>query len=82
MPSGDDPGLAIANEFAQVRVERVTTRNGVRLRISSGHDGSSVDLCPLQLEALASVDRTWLEDLVSAHASRSNPEWVTGSSDG
>lgn len=53
--SGDaagEPALAIANEFAEVVVARVHTRNGVRLRITSPRLGRSVDLDPLELESL------------------------------
>lgn len=72
MPTPDNPGLrtTIGNEFAEVSVERVMTRNGMRLRIRSSRDGASVDLCPLQLEALAGTSQAWLDDLVSRHTSR------------
>lgn len=74
-PHGDAPGDApegftIGNEFAEVRVERVATRNGIRLRISSPRDGSAIDLCPLQLEAIAGCDAARLDALVSDHTSR------------
>ena len=42
----------LANEFAAVTVERVETRNGVRLRISSARLGRSIDLDPIELESL------------------------------
>jgi hypothetical protein len=44
--------LEIANEFAEVRVSRVETRNGTRLLIESPKSGQWVALCPLELEAL------------------------------
>jgi hypothetical protein len=44
--------LAVANEFAEVRVVRVETRNGSRLLIESPKSGQWVALCPLELEAL------------------------------
>jgi hypothetical protein len=48
--------LTIANEFAQVRVSCLRTRNGARLLIESPKSGTSIALCPLELEAL-----TWQE---------------------
>jgi hypothetical protein len=44
--------VALANEFAAVTVRVVETGNGVRLRIESGRLGRSIDLDPLELEAL------------------------------
>ena len=44
--------VAIANEFATVTVERIETRNGVRLRITSARLGRSIDLDPVELETL------------------------------
>jgi hypothetical protein len=44
--------IAIGNEFAEVRVVRVETRNGSRLLIDSPRSGQWVALCPLELEAL------------------------------
>ncbi len=44
--------ITIANEFAEVRVSRVQTRNGARLLIESDKSGHRVVLCPLELEAL------------------------------
>ncbi len=52
--SGAD--VLIANEFAEVRVRRVSTHNGVRLEISSPRLGHAIRLDPLQLECL-----TWQE---------------------
>lgn len=42
----------IANEFAEVRVRRVETRNGVRLEIHSPRLGRHVRLDALELESL------------------------------
>ncbi len=42
----------LGNEFAEVRVCRVETRNGSRLLIGSPKSGQWVALCPLELEAL------------------------------
>ena len=44
--------ITIGNEFAEVRVARVQTRNGSRLLIESLKSGQWVSLCPLELEAL------------------------------
>jgi hypothetical protein len=44
--------ITIGNEFAEVRVARVQTRNGSRLLIESRKSGQWVSLCPLELEAL------------------------------
>lgn len=42
----------LANEFAEVHVSLVRTRNGVRLRIRDPKGDRSVDLCPVELESL------------------------------
>lgn len=49
--SGDE-AIVIANEFAEVRVSRVETRNGARLLIEAPRSGQWVTLCPLEVEAL------------------------------
>ena len=49
---GDAEALIVANEFAEVFVRRVPTRNGVRLEVSSPRLHRAVRLDPLQLEAL------------------------------
>lgn len=46
-----DP-IIVANEFSEVRVRRVQTRNGARLLVESPKSGQWVSLCPLELEAL------------------------------
>lgn len=48
----DDNALTLGNEFAEVHVRLVQTRNGVRLLVESPRTGTSVELCPLELEAL------------------------------
>jgi hypothetical protein len=64
--TGDSPGdgavIRVANEFTEVVVERVRTRNGARLRIFVPSSGRQILLCPLELEALAWQDH----DLFSA----------------
>jgi hypothetical protein len=44
--------IVIANEFAEVRVVRVETRNGSRLMVESPKSGQWVTLDPLELESL------------------------------
>lgn len=44
--------ISIGNEFSEIRVSRVETRNGSRLLIESPRSGQWVSLCPLELEAL------------------------------
>jgi hypothetical protein len=44
--------IVVANEFAEVRVSLVQTRNGTRLLVESPKSGQWVTLCPLELEAL------------------------------
>lgn len=44
--------LRLGNEFAEIVVRRVETRNGVRLLIEAPKSGQWVSLCPLELEAL------------------------------
>lgn len=48
---GAEP-IELVNEFASVRVFKVRTHNGERLRIESERMGLSVDLDPLELESL------------------------------
>jgi len=44
--------IVIGNEFSEIRVVRVDTRNGSRLMISSPKSGQWVTLDPLELESL------------------------------
>ena len=44
--------IRLGNEFAEIMVRRVDTRNGARLLIESPKSGQWVSLCPLELEAL------------------------------
>ncbi|MDL4773151.1 MULTISPECIES: hypothetical protein [Thermomonosporaceae] len=48
--------MILANEYAEVEVDLVRTRNGMRLRIAAPRTGREILLCPLELEAL-----TWQE---------------------
>jgi hypothetical protein len=47
-----EPVIRLGNEFTEVVVQRVRTRNGVRLRISVPSSGRQIMLCPLELETL------------------------------
>lgn len=52
MSSGESAEIRIANEYAEVLVHKVMTRNGARLRIRDVRSEREVLLCPLELEAL------------------------------
>jgi hypothetical protein len=47
-----EPPFQIANEFAQVTLCKVLTRNGERLEISSPKLGRHIRIDPLELESL------------------------------
>jgi hypothetical protein len=47
----DEP-IGVANEFTAVEVRKRHTRNGERLEIASARLGRSIQLDPLELEAL------------------------------
>jgi hypothetical protein len=48
----DGPDIHIANEFAEVRLRKVLTRNGERLEISAPRRGHSILLDAVVLESL------------------------------
>ena len=48
----DGAELVVANEFSEVRIAKVRTRNGSRLLIESSRSGQWIALCPLELESL------------------------------
>lgn len=48
----DGAEIIIANEFSEIRVTKVRTRNGSRLLIESPKSGQWIALCPLELESL------------------------------
>jgi hypothetical protein len=52
MDQADEPTFVIGNEFSEVHVSMVTTRNGVRLRIRNAKSAQEILLCPLELESL------------------------------
>ncbi|MGG1599355.1 hypothetical protein [Paenibacillus naphthalenovorans] len=51
-----EPQIIVGNEFTQVIVKKVYTRNGERLEITSPKLNHSIQLDPLALESL-----TWQE---------------------
>lgn len=44
--------LVLANEFAEIEVRLVRTRNGARLLVRAPKTGQWITLCPLELESL------------------------------
>ena len=72
--NGAGEAIVIGNEFAEVRVCRVETRNGSRLLIESPKSGQWVTLCPLEVEAL-----TWQNpDTFAAMIGRSGAPLIEG----
>jgi hypothetical protein len=63
----DGEPISIGNEFADVRVTKVSTRNGMRLLVESPKSGQWVTLDPLELEAL-----TW-QNVATFSAMVGNP---------
>jgi hypothetical protein len=57
--------IRLGNEFTEVVVEPVQTRNGVRLRIAVPASGREILLCPLELEALAWQDHELFSQLLA-----------------
>ena len=62
---GAGPAIRLANEFSEVVVELVPTRNGARLRISVPSSGHEILLCPLELEALTWQDHDFFSRLLA-----------------
>ena len=62
-PSSQE-AIRLGNEFTEVVVERVQTRNGARLRISVPSSGRAILLCPLELEALTWQDHEMFTQLL------------------
>lgn len=59
----DEP-ITIANEFSEVEVRRLDTRNGSRLLISAPRSGRSISLDTLELEALTRQNTRTLAAMV------------------
>ena len=58
--------VTIANEFAEVRVRRVDTRNGSRLLIESPKSGQWVALDPMEMEALTWQNTTTFSAMIAS----------------
>ncbi|MEX0427728.1 hypothetical protein AB3X52_08860 [Nocardioides sp. DS6] len=56
--------IVIANEFSEIRVVRVETRNGSRLLIDSPKSGQWITLDPLELESITWQNAATLSALV------------------
>src|SRR4051794_14226492 len=74
--------LTIGNEFAEVRVVRVETRNGSRLLIESPKSGQWVALCPLEVEALTWQNTATFSAMVGNPFGPLVPEEPWGKDDG
>ncbi len=61
----DNNKIRLGNEFSEVVVEPVQTRNGVRLRIAVPASGHQILLCPLELEALTWQDHEFFTKLLA-----------------
>ena len=61
----DDKTIRLGNEFSEVVVQPVQTRNGVRLRISVPASGHQILLCPIELEALTWQDHEFFTKLLA-----------------
>lgn len=62
----EDEPIVIANEFVDVEVRRVRTRNGVRLEIHSPRRGTTIWLDAMVLDAL-----TWQQPEIFSEMLRS-----------
>lgn len=56
--------IVIGNEFSEVHVCRVETRNGSRLLIEAPKSGQWVTVCPLEMEALTWQDETTFSAMI------------------
>lgn len=62
---GNDGPIVIANEFADVVVRKVETRNGVRLELWSPRRGTCVRYDAVALDALSYQEPEFITDLLS-----------------
>jgi hypothetical protein len=73
----DGAEIVLGNEFSEIRIAKVRTRNGSRLLIESPKSGQWVALCPLELEAL-----TWQStETFSAMVGKPQESLIDGSAD-
>ena len=63
--SPDEPVLTVVNEFADVRIRRICTRNGQRLEISSPRRGTTVLLDAVELDCLTWQPPETFSDLLA-----------------
>lgn len=61
---GNDGPIIIANEFADVVVRKVETRNGVRLELWSPRRGSCIHLDAVALDAISYQEPEFITDLL------------------
>lgn len=62
---GNDGPIVIANEFANVVVRKVETRNGVRLELWSPRRGTCVRYDAVALDALSYQEPEFITELLS-----------------
>jgi hypothetical protein len=63
--SYEEPVLVVVNEFADVRIRRVHTRNGQRLEITSPRRGTTVLLDAVELDCLTWQPPETFSDLLA-----------------
>jgi hypothetical protein len=73
--------ITVANEFAEVEVRRVDTRNGTRLLISAPKTGRSISLDALELEALTWQNARTLATMVGRCGAPLLPDETEGGDD-
>jgi hypothetical protein len=73
--------ITVANEFAEVEVRRVDTRNGTRLLISAPKTGRSISLDALELEALTWQNARTLATMVGRCGAPLVPDEAEGGDD-
>jgi len=66
----DDPQIRIANEFADIRVRKVRTRNGERLEIHAHRRGYRILLDAVELESLTWQTAKTFSDFLRASVGR------------
>jgi hypothetical protein len=73
--------ITVANEFAEVEVRRVDTRNGSRLLVSAPRTGRSISLDALELEALTWQNSRTLAAMVGRSGAPLVPDEPEGADD-
>jgi hypothetical protein len=73
--------ITVANEFAEVEVRRLDTRNGSRLLISAPKTGRSISLDALELEALTWQNARTLATMVGKCGAPLLPDEAEGGDD-